>query len=165
MVFITSKVAIRSENFDRFLVIDGDGISSFVEPGFGNVTSSKTLGPLSTLYMDRYNNNTVAIRAPNHPGVFLRLDADDKNEHTFGWAWEGFGVANCQYSKENLPARGGKETFEIVAHPDGAVSFRSVAYPGAYLRMDDVGKVNCQCYGEGRPSSRSWELFKVILLE
>ncbi|KAH9217578.1 hypothetical protein DL95DRAFT_459184 [Leptodontidium sp. 2 PMI_412] len=163
MSFITLKVTIKSDHFDRFFAIDGKGMLAFTMAGAGSVTSSPALGPLSILYMDKYDNGTISIRAPNNPGVFLRLDANDENKQT--WGGNGFGTVNCQYFRENLPHPDGKEILRLRAHPDGSSSLESVEDPGVFLRMDKLGTMNCQWYGAGRQGNRSWQLFTVILLD
>ncbi|KAG4434005.1 hypothetical protein IFR05_010520 [Cadophora sp. M221] len=101
MSFITLKVAINSDHSGRFIAIDGEGMSAFKMSRAGSETSSNALGPPSILYMDKYDNGTISIRAPNNPGVFLRLDVGNSNEKT--WAESGFGTVNRQYFKSNMP--------------------------------------------------------------
>lgn len=142
MSYTTLKVVIKAQRFDRFLAIVGNGMSTFSEPGAGSVSSSKALRPLSILQMDKYDNGTISIRAPNQPGVFLRLGYRFTDDHS--WVWNGFGTVNCQYFKENVPYPDGKEIFRLRGHPDGSSSVKSVAHPGVYLRMDEEGIVDCQ---------------------
>ncbi|PVH79835.1 hypothetical protein DL98DRAFT_589045 [Cadophora sp. DSE1049] len=164
MSYITLKVAIKSKEFDRFLAINGNGMSSFTVAGAGSVTSSKALGLLSILRIENYDNGTFSIRAPRHPGVFLRLDHEDDKKENRTWAWGDYGTVNYQYSTANTPNPDGKEFFRFCPHPDGSVAIDSVACPGFCLRMDDEGFVNGQWWGEEKPPNLSLELFTVMLL-
>ena len=73
----------------------------------------------------------------------------------------GGGVVNCQWS--GIPARS-YESFILKQEQNGTYSFRSVAFPHCYIRMDGSGVtshtdcgggvVNCQYYdSDSKPVS------------
>jgi hypothetical protein len=75
----------------------------------------------------------------------------------------GGGVVNCQYTA------GPWETFALERNDDGTFSFRSMAFPNVFLRMDGTGVVSPTGPGGGvvncQYTAGPWEKFKISIVE
>jgi len=156
MSYSTIKACIKGAG--RYLSIDAKGMSAYAQAGAGAVSSTTTLGPLSTLWIECYSNGTCSIRAPNAPGVYLRLD--NPNNAVFNGG--GVGVANCQYWKEGTPGNS-REVFALRTQTDGSCAIESVSQPGNFLRMHEGGVVNLQFWAKGT-NVGNCEILQVWLL-
>ncbi|KAH8662857.1 hypothetical protein BGZ60DRAFT_412154 [Tricladium varicosporioides] len=163
---IVTQVCIKSVAFNRFLSINGGGMTAFEGNGGGSVTSTTAIDASSSLLLEHFGNGYFTVRVPNNPGAYLRLDASTLFESKQANP-NGSGTANCQYYASNRPPP--FESYELFrlrgGGHDGAVAIESGAFPGVFLRMDGEGVVNGQFYGAGaQPPTGSWEMFTVQLI-
>lgn len=101
----------------------------------------------------------VSIGSQHFSNVFVRMDGTGVTEPT----GPGGGVVNCQYTA------GPWETFALERNDDGTFSFRSMAFPNVFLRMDGTGVVSPTGPGGGvvncQYTAGPWEKFKISIVE
>jgi hypothetical protein len=152
------KVAFASAAFPgAYLRINGWGITP-ERPG-GQVNCQRHVGPLEKFVIrPQGDDGTVAFMAYNFTGVHLRMNAEDLT----GSSPSGGGTVDCECA--GGPCAGEPESAIRPVGPwarlrleelgDGTVAIASVAFPGAYLRLDahdftesadaGGGEVSCQ---------------------
>ncbi|KAF9472332.1 hypothetical protein BDN70DRAFT_938267 [Pholiota conissans] len=141
-----SLVIIRSVAFpNRFLRLDGTGVTQPVGPGAGTVNTQSFAGSEETFVLQRNADGTVSFKSTIFSNVYLRMDAA-----TIAQGAEvpgGGGVVNTQFGasfnekfiihkKETAPGR-----------INGIVGIESTVSPGRYLRLAgsaEAGVVNAQ---------------------
>ncbi|CAB4042332.1 Hypothetical predicted protein, partial [Paramuricea clavata] len=166
-----NPVTLMSVTFpDVYMRCDGNGVTKHKAKGSGIVNCQyKPPGTYEKFYIIPVETKpssasehpfTVALESAEFSNVYVRMDSEGMNAPQS----PGGGVVNCQASV------GSWESFVMVKQSSGACSFRSVAFPHCFIRMDGrnvtkntgpgAGVVNCQYYSN--PSDvTDWELFYV----
>jgi phospholipase C len=132
-----------------YLRMDGQGIQYFLPDGGGTVNCQvwkdgvPAEGVWERFNFEKQSDGSYAIGSVTFPGVYLRMDGSGVSQSTpIG------GIVNCQFGILEW------EKFNIAVVPvTMGMSIESAAFPGVYLRMDDVGctentapgcgKINC----------------------
>ncbi|KDR79585.1 hypothetical protein GALMADRAFT_1364089 [Galerina marginata CBS 339.88] len=137
-------VAIRSVAFpNRYVRLDGQGVSSLTGAGGGAVNTQTFIGTYETFILQRNDDKTVSFGSTVFKDVFIRMNADGvpKGEALSG----GGGTVNAQHGAFTL------EKFHIRTRGDepgkykGAAGIESAERHGRFLRLDgNAGIVNAQ---------------------
>ncbi|KAM6501630.1 hypothetical protein JOM56_001607 [Amanita muscaria] len=153
-----SRVALHSKAFpDKYLRMDGQGVTAPVAPGGGTVNTQTFIGPFETFFLERYNDGTVSFRSTVFNDVYLRLAPGTVQQGQ--QLTDGGGVVNCQFTSST------NEKFKIVQKPanadqyTGIVGIESNGFPGRFLRVNGAqNQVNVQ--GSMGPFEE-WEILVV----
>ncbi|KIL61136.1 hypothetical protein M378DRAFT_866959 [Amanita muscaria Koide BX008] len=137
-------VALHSKVFpDKYLRMDGTGVSQFMNAGGGIVDTQTSIGPYETFVLERFGDGTVSFKSTVFDNVYLRLDAGTVQQGQDLPA--GGGVVNCQFGTTTA------EKFKIVQKPatpntyTGIVGIESNGFPGRFLRVNGAqDQVNVQ---------------------
>ncbi|KDR79522.1 hypothetical protein GALMADRAFT_1363997 [Galerina marginata CBS 339.88] len=137
-------VAIRSVQFpNRYVRLDGQGVSTLTGPGGGKVNTQTFIGTYETFILQLNDDKTVSFGSTVFKDVFIRMSAAGvpQGENVTG----GGGTVNGQFTARTL------ERFHIHQKADapgqykGVVGIESVESPGRFLRLDgNAGLVNVQ---------------------
>ena len=147
--------SVKSPN--RYVHLDGTGVTKSTDNGGGVVSIGKFIGPLETFTLVINNDGSVSFKSTVFTNVFLRLDGRPVPP---GKALvSGGGIVNAQllagpYEKYKIRKKAGDpEKY------DGIVAIESFAFPGRFLRLDAAaGVVNVQGV------SGSLEEFKILVV-
>ncbi|KDR79519.1 hypothetical protein GALMADRAFT_243619 [Galerina marginata CBS 339.88] len=150
-------VAIRSVNSNRYVRLDGTGVTSMTGPGGGVVNTQTFIGTYETFNLQQNDDKTVSFGSTVFKDVYIRMSAAGvpQGEAVSG----GGGTVNAQFTARTL------ERFHIHQKADapgqykGVVGIESVESPGRFLRLDgDSGIVNAQGV------FRDHEQFEILVL-
>jgi hypothetical protein len=149
-------VAIQSIEFNVYLRMNGRDVTKAGVDGSGIVNCQYNIAPWELFEISAPDiDSAVTIASVSFPNVYLRMDGRAITQFDA----DGGGTVNCQYGA------GPWEKFRFEEQPDGTLLIGSVAFAGAYLRIDGRGvdeaephggTVNCQ-YGPG-----PWEKVRLI---
>ena len=161
------KYALRSPGTDVYLRCDGNDVKKYESGGSGIINCQYKpiesweiffIYPVEvTPSLAVEQTYIVVLKNYTWKNAFVRLDGNGVNQ----FMPFGGGVVNCQWS--GIPARS-YESFILKQEQNGTYSFRSVAFPHCYIRMDGSGVtshtdcgggvVNCQYYdSDSKPVS------------
>ena len=136
----TDGVSLQSDRFPNVLIrMDGSHTHDFQGDGTGTVNCQLGAGAWEKFRLMSPGDGSVAIQSAAFPGVFLRLDGSG----VVSYNPYGGGTVNCQYGA------GPWERFGVEAYDNGRVAFRSLAFPGVYLRLDGTDTTSTMGDGSG----------------
>lgn len=130
-------VAIQSAEFNVYLRMDGREVTGETGDGSGIVNCQYQIAPWEVFEISAPDpDGAVTIASVSFPGIYLRMDAQGGSGPD-----ARPGAVNCQYGA------GEWEKFRLEQQPDGTVLIGSVAFTGAYLRVDGRGVDESEPHG------------------
>lgn len=154
-----SRVAIRSVRFpDRYVLLDGQGVTSQTGPGGGKVKTQSFIGTYETFILRRNDDGTVSFGSTVFDNVFIRMDGSGVPQG--GITHGGGGVVNAQYTARSLERFNIRKKESSPGQYKGVVGIESDATPGRFLRLEaNEGIVNVQGV------FNSCEEFEILVVE